>query len=197
MNRTVRQPVDKKRTYFFVYGFAEGPRHSTLMSEALKRAEYTAAKSMSEAGVIIAHSGGAYLISPDKIHTKLLIVGPTFWAGKGLLKSFIQNLQHGYSLFVTERSRPAWLHKMAWHSIYALTRPLSSFRMWRGWLQRHDWWRKLNQSGEKIIIIRNNNDAFCGPDISLLLSTDIIFKNVPGFHDDLWLNPKPYVELIK
>lgn len=51
----------------------------------------------------------------------------------------------------------------------------------------------------KVVFIHNQNDSFSQLEGLRLLSKEKGFGLVqfPGLHDDIWTNPKPYVDLLK
>ena len=48
------------------------------------------------------------------------------------------------------------------------------------------------------VVIRNRDDTFCTPDLQALpFKEKISFLELPGQHDDCWINPKPYADVVQ
>ena len=49
------------------------------------------------------------------------------------------------------------------------------------------------------IVVRNSNDPWITPKLNKLarLNPHMRIVQLPGDHDDIWLNPKPYIDLLQ
>ncbi len=50
-----------------------------------------------------------------------------------------------------------------------------------------------------VVLIRPRYDTICHPDIMKLLPAvrDYEFLEIPGAHDDCWMEPKPYLDILR
>ncbi len=182
------------KSIYLAHGFSEGEQHAKQLVGALKASGYSMTNSPKLADIVIAHSGGLYTLPLDVINKTLLVVGPTYWEGKSLRSSFAENVRAGFS---SRTSLAVWTLKMFWHIWYAIKSPKTVMLMYKNWRYKELWIEKLNRSPATITVVRNKDDAFCSPAIKQSLGGSITYFELPGGHDDLWTNPKPYLELLK
>lgn len=110
---------------------------------------------------------------------------------KRVLKKTYQDFREHHSV----KELRFWFNKTA-HNTYYMVFHLPK------WLRMHRNWRTgafpEKQLGQKIVVIRNKNDAFCKRSAMLKLcqkrNWDII--ELPGEHDDIWVRPEKYVNII-
>jgi hypothetical protein len=87
------------------------------------------------------------------------------------------------------------IHRFMWQLFYAIIRPgdiVISLRNHKSL----NFLEKLKQ--KKIIIVRNSSDEYSSPEIGTRLAeySNIKLVELPGFHDDYYTNPKPYIDLL-
>jgi hypothetical protein len=174
------------KTFYIFYAWAEGPWHGKNLYNALKVAGFTEAPS-ADATILIAHSVGSYLVKPSNNNKITLLIGPPYWPGKPTIFRLIQKVWHdrdGLSLSF-------WIEKIIWNTIYILTKPTMNIKAWRSLRLANP----LSHVGQDAIVIRNENDFFCSPDLKKLIKRKVI--SLPGQHDDCWINPGPYIKLLQ
>lgn len=171
-----------------IYGYAEGPRIAKSFIEYLEAHGHQLVED-SKAEVIIAHSGGAYLIPDNNLATKVVLVGVPYYDNHW---SFIKKLskrvaEEGVSL--------AALQKFALNNWYVYSQPKRSYRMYR---------RVIDGSfhgvdGKRVMLVRNNKDLFgaISQDEQQAHKSGWLVQGLPGTHDDLWTNPEPYIKLLE
>jgi len=85
-----------------------------------------------------------------------------------------------------------WARKWLYHIRYALNFG-AAVRMAINRSPRNAW-----NSTQPQIIIRNQHDAYCSPEVfDIAFNGPRTFITFPGQHDDCWDNPKPYVDLLQ
>jgi hypothetical protein len=141
------------------------------------------------ADVIVAHSGGCFVL-PKTYQAKLvLVVGLPCWPGKSTLQTLCQKIW--LDMHSHEHTAAEWLVKTFWNSLY-FWNMLYNYQMWRG--QQRGAHRTITNA----VLVRNKDDATCTPDY-----THFRFKHTPplvsfaGQHDDLWHHPRKYIDLIR
>ena len=179
-----------------VHGWAEGPWQSQDFVSCLENAGFSLADNPAAADVVVAHSAGCFLV-PENINAQLImLIGLPFWPGKPLPASLMQKLvleakQH------QKRHNLGWFaNKLAHNTWYILARPKS---FWSFFKNRHSLKLPKASAGLKVVLVRNKDDRFCTPKVMELLpmAEDYNFVEMPGIHDDCWIDPAGYVDLIR
>jgi hypothetical protein len=175
---------------FIFYGIFESRWHGKKLKASLRKSGYTIAESVHEADIIIAHSGGCLLIPSDAKAKLIILIGLPHWPGKSLIKSTREKI----------RVEPKSAHsrkKLYFNVYYMITQQSYRRRLKQAWKANNI--PGSSNDSTKIVLIRNQQDVYLHSDEGKKLASDKgwLFKTLPGHHDDLWLNPEPYVELIK
>ena len=179
-----------ERTVAIIPGFAEGSFHYSQLRKELQQAGFSVIHDAEQADVIIAHSGGCYLLPSASRAKQVFLIGYPYWPGRSLLTSIYLKFadlrqQHGI-LFATK----AWLIN-GWFACNVI----------------HDWWLIRGSHRRKDILtqplsgrhfIWNRYDSYCDPQAVLALATpNDTFISIEGGHDDIWQNPTLYVHLLQ
>jgi len=176
-----------------IYGIAEGRHVGVNFEKLLKQAGYSLQDDPKVAEIIIAHSGGCYLIPENNRANCVLLIDMPFWPRKSLFSSFVQKFFRDLKFSFKFRYKRWYIYKTFWNLLYGLN-IFRGVRMYRGKKQNKPWGIKV----PKLIVVRNENDTFCMPDLDQL---PFVYKpqlvDLPGEHDDCWVNPERYLELIK
>jgi hypothetical protein len=171
------------------YGFSEGRLTASHLRAALLQAGYELS-SMAQADIIISHSGG-FLVLPRKTTAQtLVLIGACTW-DKPVILSLAQKLVYEFKHRKQHGGTLRWLARLGRNCMYACNIPFSVRMIWRYQL------RKKPSGYQRLIAVRNQHDPYSAA--SILLWPEIsAFISVPGGgHDDVWLNPEPYVEILR
>lgn len=179
-------------TVCILYGFSEGPRVGRRFRAALKAKGYSIITDPAQADILITHSGGCLLL-PDKIQAKQIIhIAPYQWPGKSWFACMSRKLLDDIHAHHREGELHFWARKTFWNFVY-FWKMANNFRMQRTINQPTRW-----RYGNITTVLRPRHDTFCTPDYRLLpFKPSATFISMPGYHDDCWRNPKPYVDLLK
>lgn len=173
---------------YISYGWSEGQRQGKALRRALHAAGYVVTKDAEIADVIIAHSGGCYMLPPQTKARLILMVGLPYWPDKHPVRSLQEKLRN--------EVRDMWWYKNTVFNMYYLfTRPARWIRMYRSWKRQ----MILNANNSlPVILVRNERDYFTHPTdvMDLADAKSWQLQTLPGHHDDLWVNPEPYVHII-
>ncbi len=174
-------------TVAIAYGWSEGPWHGKKLRRALQQAGYTATKSLAKADVIIAHSGGCFMVPDNTTAQVIMLVGVPYWPSRHPLKSLLHKVSK-------EKKDWRWIKKTSFNTFYQLA------HSWR-WVQMYKAWKRLKlplSSSASVVAIRNNHDVFSHPEALNDLANQHGWKLIgfDGTHDDIWLNPQPYVDFL-
>jgi hypothetical protein len=182
------------KTVAIIYGWTGGSWSTRQFRGELQKAGFKVISNREKANIIIAHSAGCYRV-PNKASAQLiLLIGVAYWPEKRLrsrvLNRFINGLKEN-----RDRGVLYIFHRFMWQLFYAIIRPgdiVISLRNHKSL----NFLEKLKQ--KKIIIVRNSSDEYSSPEIGTRLAeySNIKLVELPGFHDDYYTNPKPYIDLL-
>jgi hypothetical protein len=180
-------------TVCIVYGFAEGPAMGRRLRLALEQAGFETVSNPARADIILAHSGGCFVL-PEKHQAKLVIlIGPPHWPGKSLLMAIAQKAWLDMRAHRQGRKLAGWLKKAGWNLVYGAN-IRRNMDMQRGRKQGSLW----QTNAARVVMVRNHQDTFCTPKVhSLPFKTPPIIVEMIGQHDDCWIAPQKYVDIVQ
>ena len=175
-----------------LYGLGEGPRTSKRFRKALSDKGYTVVTNPAEASLIVAHSGGYLLLPPGVQAKRILNIGPYWWPNKSWFACARRNAVDTLRAYSRHGELSFWIGKNLWSLVY-LWRIPANWRMFQGIRQGNGW-----QHGHITAVARPRFDAFCTPNPGLMrFTSDPAFVSLPGYHDDCWRDPEPYIALLQ
>jgi hypothetical protein len=170
-----------------MYGWSEGSWHGKRLRRALIEASYEITTNPETADVIIAHSGGCFML-PRKTTAKLVIlVGLPYWPDKHPLQGTREKIK-------LESKDFWWYKKSLFNAYYLISKPVYSIKMNK---ERKKLTLPKYQEAT-VLLLRNEHDTYMHSGKSQLLAEEKNwkFKQLKGQHDDLWLNPAFYIACI-
>ncbi|HSH55994.1 MAG TPA: hypothetical protein VK983_04170 [Candidatus Limnocylindrales bacterium] len=185
-----------KTTICIKYGIGEGDWHGRRFKKALKRAGFKVTLDALRVDIIVSHSGGCFFLPQAPKEQMIVLINPPYWPGKPLALSAFQKIWWDYKAFAARGKRLGWYFKTMWNCVH-LVRYLG--KSWTISLsaRKHNFHEALHH--DTVVIIRNDQDAWCTPHIQEQLHPGKTFHmhRMPGQHDDCWANPEPYVQVIQ
>jgi|GEM_PF-2183053 len=186
---------NKTFSYFLAAGWAENRWKTHQLLDGLEEAGGIAVNDIHSAAVIIAHSAGGHVI-PSIIKAKLIVlIAPSFVVDQpymiSVLEEYVMDTIYYFRRFLIY----PWLLKNIYYLFFGIFHPVRTFQIYK----------KVRQplaidelKNYRVLLIRNKNDFFCSPKISQLTQKykNINFVELPGRHDNCWIDPQPYVDLI-
>jgi hypothetical protein len=174
-----------------IYGFCEGPRVGKRFEHILESGNFRVTRDVRRADIIIAHSGGCFVV-PENNHAKLvLLIGLPCWPGKSTAKALRQKVWLDIITHQRNGLLAEWLQKTGWHSWY-FWNMANNRRMLRGMRA------EAHRTATDAVLVRNQNDVQCTPDPRQLhFNYSPPLLSLPGQHDDCWLHPEPYIAIIQ
>lgn len=174
-------------------GFAEGWHTSWRLRRALTAKGFTITKNPATADVLIAHSGGCFVV-PENHNAKLiLLIGLPYWPGKSLLQCILQKNKMALATAIREKQLGAFLRKLPWHALY-MANMLRNLQMLGGHKSGVAW----HTDSPKTILIRNRYDANCTDcPTDLKFQHDVTLLSMPYEHDDCWDHPELYAGVVQ
>jgi len=99
--------------------------------------------------------------------------------------------------FLIKRFGPGtFLRNKFWEIYYVFAKPRYTWSV----LKNQSHLEFLDQLSDKqMILVRNKEDEFCSPQIKKVINEYNNFKyiEIPGYHSDYYIDPKPYIDLLK
>jgi hypothetical protein len=185
----MKQPTT---TICILYGFGEGPRVGKRFLAALRAAGFGVTGNPATADVIIAHSGGCFLIPEHTRARQIIQVGIAWWPGRAWLSCLARKLLDDVRSHHREGELRFWARKSLWNLAYACNL-WHTLKMFRGRASGILW-----RYGHITTVVRPEHDHFCTPNKNKLPFTKRPhFVGLPGYHDDLWHKPQAYIDVIK
>lgn len=179
-----------------LHGWAGGNWHVKRFVKTLKENGFEARKRLADVDVIIAHSTGCYRLKENSDAKLILLIGPPYWPSKSVLHRVLKKKSHDTRLRIQQQGFLYTMNKFIWEIIYILIKPGYTFIA----LKNHRYLHFLDLlENKKIILIRNEDDYLCSPEIEEATKKykNVRYVSLPGGHDDFMTNPEPYVEIIK
>jgi hypothetical protein len=179
-----------KPTVAIVYGLNEGPFMGRRLCRALQNAGFAVTRDVVMADVIIAHSGGCFVLAP-RPGQHVVMVGLPYWPGRSIAGALARKVMGDIKTHHRAGELSYWLHKTLWNMVY-FWNMRSNIRMLKG-RARGVFWLYPN-----VTLVRYSHDPMCTPDRSLLrFKYEPVFIDLPGYHDDCWLRPEPIVGVVQ
>jgi hypothetical protein len=178
-----------KPTYAISYGLGGGPAHSRQLEHHLRQVDLLQASGFDQADIIIAHSGGCWLI-PATAKPRLVI-----YIGMPLAQLQPRQTWLAAKKLTTKHSRRARrLTTMAKNVYYILRQPHRNVRM----IRRAKTAQPVAFSDCSTVFIANRHDPWPKDEQiqAYLDHFDWAFINLPGAHDDIWEHPERYATVI-
>jgi len=164
---------------------------SKLMRQALAEAGHTITTNPYEADIVMAHSGGCFLVPHDLPAKQVLMIGLTYWPDKSIVRALVQKNLNDFHYHRKDRKGAMWAQKFSWNMIY----------FWKVHRNIHmivarargKFWKV-----QRLTVIRNDEDTFCTPDLdSIPFVTKPQYVRLPDQHDDCWLHPERVIAVIQ
>ncbi len=180
-----------RQTVAIVTGFAEGRLTGRRMRKELASRGFKNISDVAAADVIIAHSGGCFIIPPYAAAQLIICINPPHWPGKPLRQSGAEKIRIGIAAAKANRAIGRFCVAQLRNFIYLWNVPRYR-KMWQG-MQSGTAWRLQ----VKVVVIRNDDDTFSPNTDVMPFEADVIAASVPGGHDDCWDHPKPYIDILE
>jgi hypothetical protein len=176
-------------TYYIVPGWSEGRWH---IKEFTRRSQIDLADKAETADIVLAHSSGCYNL-PKLKNKKVVLVDPPYWPGRSMLRRMFRHVIADVPKQISSYGLPFWLNMRFHNTLYAVVAPLKHT------IHTHSSLKKELASDLidcKVIIIRNENDAYCSSDVEQLASKKISVHTLAGLHEDCWIEPKQLITTL-
>ena len=135
---------------------------------------------------------------PHNLTAKILVmVAPSCGRVRRSLKRVIwAKFENDLPYFLERGQGIAWLHKLVWNMVYLITSLKRSLLMASSTIRGLDKLPSVKVSST--VVVSYEGDPWSGyiPKAEMTKHSDYRFIKRPGIHDDIWLNPDPYIALI-
>jgi hypothetical protein len=188
--------MSEPRTFAILYGMAEGDFQSRHLRRALATAGLQPV-SPEKADIIIAHSGGSFLIPKDTSAKLFIHINALYWSTRPLPESLREKLIYEFRIYQQKGQLHHWA---AWlgANLYYMTNLRHGLSLRKPYYSPEDAITQLPDSQQnKHVFIRNQHDSYSeGIQIAKQADHSYTLMSLPGHHDDCWHNPEPYVDII-
>lgn len=182
--------MPKSRSVAIIYGLNEGPFMGRKLVAALRKAGHLVVNDPREADVVIAHSGGCFIVPQPRAGQRVIMIGLPYWPGRSILRNLYRKTRQDLRTHHAEGELAYWLRKTLWNAVYFWNIP-SAVRMAVG-RSRGVFWTYRG-----VTVVRYSHDSMCTPDLtSLPFVHRPVLEELPGQHDDCWRRPDPIVNSI-
>ena len=180
---------ETRQNAYISYGVMEGSLHGTRMRQALRKRGYRITSEASDADVIVAHSGGYFLLPELGPRTKLLLIDPAGYTGRSPAANIIRHVFFDIKQVFFSRDILFYLRKTLLNLLYfcvQVPRNTAMYRIYRA-------------GGRPELLKRTNTVIVQGHDRSWLdkdgfSSTETHYLRTT--HDDCWRNPERYLAFL-
>jgi len=185
-----------KPTVAIIYGFGEGEWHGRVLRRALQAANFVVSHEPTTADIVIAHSAGCFYLPEERNDQLTMLIGPGYWPGKSIAVCFIQKIVRDFKDYQRRDMTISWFYKTLRNSLYIIGGGHKTLLMIRN-ARRQNFYAALRN--KRVFIVRNHDDPWLTPDAESLLHDKAAFSfyELPGQHDDCWINPEPYICLLQ
>lgn len=181
---------------YIVFGFTEGRWHGKKFRRQLKRRGYNLARKLHAADVVIGHSGGCFDIPPLRDSQTLMLINPPYWPDRSLVERGSNMIGQIARSLTPNRYMVFHVNKTLHNGVYFVTHRRKNRSMAR---RARTFDLEQEVSHARTILVRNNDDPWLTPDLQLLQKNNphLHLARLPGEHDDCWLNPSPYIDILE
>jgi len=178
--------TDSAKKIYISYGLLEGPLISKYFREVALKHGYSVVKNFEETDVIIGHSAGCYNIPKSKNIKLILLVGPpTLTHNTYTLASQITK-KLKYELKQNGLKHTAKKNLKNLYYIFGVKKMIL--------LRRKTLERKIPINNT--VLVRNKHDVFNNYQTYIDSISSHTVLSLPGDHDDIWINPETYLQLL-
>jgi hypothetical protein len=183
-------------TFAIIYGFGEGPLLSKKLRRTFERHDWEHTDDVSNADVIITHSGGSLLIPAQFAAKAILIIAPTAGYRGAIVANVLRKVALDYKLAWRQRDVHSCVGRYCVNIGYSIAKPRHVAAMWREAHNQPE--RKLQLPAVRTGTIVFRDDPW-GKHLheSVLQQSQHTFMSYDRPHDDLWKNPQDYLPVIQ
>lgn len=186
-----------RKTVAFIYGFTEGEWHGKRFRHLLREKGHEVVKDPLAADIIIAHSGGVFYVpKPLKNHQLLVIINPPYWPERPVTERARNMILHMMRSVYPGNGPLFQLYKTTWNFRYLIHHTKTNREM----IARISTYDLENEiSHPNTILVRNAHDPWLTPQLDGLKDINPVLRihHLSGGHDDCWLRPETYINLIE
>ncbi|HSX17058.1 MAG TPA: hypothetical protein VLH86_03090 [Patescibacteria group bacterium] len=174
-----------------VYGFNEGPHMGKRLIRALEAGGFEMVADPAQADIIIAHSGGCYILTAEHAAKRIICVGLPYWPGHSTFVALCRKIWRDALMHHREGEFKYWLHKSMWNMRY-FWHMRANWQMVQGRLNGTLW--KLPD----VTVVRYSQDPFCTPNLAELpFEAPVVLVELSGHHDDCWRTPQQILHVVQ
>jgi hypothetical protein len=181
---------------FIFYGFAEGTKLTNRLAPALRAHNIEITENTDDADIIVTHSAGCFLLAKKYPKKIIVMTNPVCGPRRRLPIVITKKIWSDFYYCAGHKQLLIWMRKTLWNLFYIVARPRRNILMFE---KAKQYEQSLPEVAAKQVVVLNNRLdpwAKCIPEDEIL-AKHYTFVTRPGCHDDLWLNPKRYLDILQ
>lgn len=181
-------------TVAIIHGWAEGKRLSKRFADILTKRGFKVVNDPAVADVVFAHSLGCYLLPPDSKARRVLLVGVPLVPTERLPVALVRKLAKEARHHRAHDELGWWYKKLAYGFWCAVTKPHHIYYLFS---KRNSTYLP-NADDRRVLVVRPTDDPFMPAETNHLLEKRGYRRvELEGMHDDCWLDPEMYADLLE
>jgi len=183
------------QSVYIIPGWSEGAGQTRKLAACLINNGFTQSKKVEDADILITHSAGCYFAAEAGKAKLVMLINPSYGlggAGAGLGQ--VNDTLFGAPRQIRQWGFINWLQMRSWNAYYLLSQPHRSLKILK--YIKSD---PVSLPGaEKIIFLDNDSDRDHTSAVEKVRAAhkNVVYIPHPGLHEDCWINPQPYVDLL-
>lgn len=184
------QSASTKTQVAIIPGFTEGDWHTKKLRQRLHQQGFVVINQPLQADIVITHSAGWYEAPAPQFGQLHVHIGPPHWPGRSLTRRMLAKVLIDLRYYHRQGAHGHWVQKTLWSGYYLVRYP-------RRWTKLYSRYRPegVVPAPPNTVFIWNHDDTFTHHTQLEPLGGQL--HSLPGIHDDIWLNPEPYVTIIQ
>lgn len=179
-----------------IHGWAGGNWLNRVLVQALETGGFEYTKNAGSADIIIAHSAGCYRLPKDFQAKLLVLVNLPYWPELPVSHRLRAHRKPYWQRIRNEKGWMTFIKTLLLRTLSVIIHPSITLIA----ITNHKRLDVLeNNKQRNIILIRNHNDLFATPDLKDVANKypHVKYFELPGYHEDIYDNPAPYVNLLR
>lgn len=180
-----------------LYGLGEGTAIGKELISKLQKNGFEITNDASRADYIIAHSGGMLYIPKIYRAKVFLLIGVNNKIDGSVILTQYRKIKQDFVHAISSKRHWYWLKKSFWNLFYLLREINKTLHMWQIAHGEESFIPSIENA--KVTVVNYKDDPWSGSllkkDLEKFPRYELITRT--GLHDDLWINPEFYINLLQ
>ncbi len=178
-------------------GVNEGRHHTKIFVRALRERGLKPTKKVAEAEIIVAHSGGCYIIPKNHGAKMVVLIDPPCDYQAAWIRMMHDKVRRDYHAHRAQGRTSYFFYKTLWNLWYGFARVRHNTKMARK-LRTFATNLPPIKAG-KVVIVANQHDPWSHniSQANIDKNRQYTFLSMAGTHDDIWMHPARYADVVQ